>query len=337
MKKFVKILLYAGLVVLAVIILFFIYFNLPVKTPDKNFELGVTYSARYAADIGLDKKETLAAIFDELGVRKIRIPAYWDLTEPENDHYDFSEIDWQLEEAKKRNAEVVLVVGEKVPRWPECFKPGWINDGDSENKNRELLSYIIQIIKRYKDNPAIVYWQVENEPYLPFGICPGYDSDIVDQEIALVKLLDPGRKIIITDSGELSLWMQAARRADIFGTTLYRSVVTEKFGGLAFDYPIGPNFFRFKHWLANTLVGKKDIIIVELQGEPWLRGRTTDQPLEEQLKAMDAEKLQKNVEFAKKTGFSPIYIWGAEWWYWLKTEKGYPQAWDKAGVLFREK
>ena len=47
-----------------------------------------------------------------------------------------------------------------------------------------------QVIKRYKDNPAIVYWQVENEPFLEvfaFDHCGELDTDFLDQEIALVK------------------------------------------------------------------------------------------------------------------------------------------------------
>ncbi len=330
LKKFLKIILYLTLFLLAVVLIFFIYFNLPVKTPDKDFEFGVTYSARYAEAIGLDKKETLLAILDELNIKNIRIPVYWDLTEPSEGEYNFSEIDWQLNEIQKRGGNVILVIGKKVPRWPECHEPQWAQNQKSKIKNQKLLSYVTQIIKRYKNNVVVKYWQVENEPYLAFGDCPNYDSKIVDQEIALIRILDPSREVIVTDSGELSLWIKAARRADVFGTTLYRSVVTEKFGGIAMDYPIGPNFFKFKYRLIKKIAGQNNIFICELQGEPWLRGWTTDSPLDEQLKSMNGEKLRGNVEFAEKTGFSPIYLWGAEWWYWLKTKKDYPALWDEA-------
>lgn len=333
-KRILKILFYFILSILAIILLFFIYFNLPAETPDKNFEFGVTYSARYAEAIGLDKKETLAAILDDLKAKKIRIPVYWDLTEPRDGQYDFSEIDWQLEEAAKRNADAILIIGEKVPRWPECHTPEWARDEKWEVRSEKLLKYVAQIVKHYKNNSVVKYWQVENEPYLAFGDCPNYDSNIVDQEIALIRILDPSRKIIVTDSGELSLWIKAARRADIFGTTLYRSVVSNKLK-IAFDYPIGPNFFKFKYWLIKTFAKQENIFICELQGEPWLRGRTTDFSLDEQLESMNAEKLRGNVEFAKKTGFSPIYLWGAEWWYWLKTKKDYPALWEEAILIFR--
>ncbi len=330
MKKTIRIILYFIVFpIVSAVLAFFIYFNLPVKTPDKSFEFGATYSARYAEAIELDKKETLAAILDDLKVKNIRIPIYWDLTESSEGEYDFSEIDWQLDEIQKHGGNVILIVGEKVPRWPECHAPQWVGSEKLEVRNGKLLKYVTQIIKRYKNNPTVKYWQVENEPYLPFGNCPNYDSEIVDQEIALIKILDPSRKIIVTDSGELSLWLKAARRADIFGTTLYRSVVSNRFK-IAFDYPIGPNFFKFKYWLIKKIANQKNIFICELQGEPWLRGWTTDFPLNEQLESMNAEKLRGNVEFAKKTGFSPIYFWGAEWWYWLKTKKDHPALWDEA-------
>ncbi|MCX6765798.1 MAG: cellulase family glycosylhydrolase [Candidatus Moranbacteria bacterium] len=313
--------------------LLLIYFNLPVKSSFQKPELGVTYSSRYARAIGLDEKEAYLALLDDLKARHIRLPLYWDFVEPHPDYFDFSEIDWQLTEAEKRKVDVILIIGQKVPRWPECHEPEWIRNQELGIKKQELLEYIEVVVKRYKNNPTVTYWQVENEPFLPFGICPPLDVKLLDEELALVRNLDSSRPVIVTDSGELSLWIQAAKRADVFGTTLYRSVVSGKLG-IAFDYPIGPNFFKFKYWLIKTFAGQENIMIVELQGEPWLDGWTVDQPLEEQLESMNAEKLRSNVEFAEKTGFSPIYLWGAEWWYWLKEKKNYPQVWEEAKGLF---
>ena len=334
MKKMLKLLLYPVLFIVSVVILLLIYFNLPVKTPAKDFNLGVTFSARYAEEIGLDKKQVLQAILGELDAKIVRIPLYWDKIEPEKDVYDFSEIDWQLDELESRHAKAILVIGQKVPRWPECFIPAWVG-GDDGVRKQELVELVGKVVDHYKGNNAILYWQVENEPFLAFGVCPKIDPNLLDLEIATVRAIDSNRKIIITDSGELSLWIQAARRADIFGTTMYRSVVSAKYGGIAFDYPIGPNFFLFKKWLIGKFAHQDNIMIVELQGEPWLNGWTTDKPLEEQLRSMNSEKLRSNVEFAEKTGFSPILLWGSEWWYWLKVKQDYPQLWDEAKLLFQ--
>jgi len=101
---------------------------------------------------------------DDLGAKKIRIPIYWDLVESQRGQYDFSDVDWQLNEAAKRNSEIILVVGQKVPRWPECAIPEWANRDDQIRK-RELLRFIDISVDRYKNRPEVKFWQVENEPF----------------------------------------------------------------------------------------------------------------------------------------------------------------------------
>ena len=64
--------------------LLFGLFNVPGLHPREDVTLGITFSARYATDLGLDWKETYLALLDDMGVRKVRIPVYWDLTEPQN-------------------------------------------------------------------------------------------------------------------------------------------------------------------------------------------------------------------------------------------------------------
>ncbi|MFA6383309.1 MAG: beta-galactosidase [Parcubacteria group bacterium] len=330
-KNFFKVLLVAVSLIISLIIGIFIYFNLPVNVANGDAKLGVTYSARYAKDIGVDWKENYLAILDDLGIKKIRIPVYWDLIEPKEGEYNFDDLDWQLNEARQRDAEIILTVGQKVPRWPECFIPDWTKN-DPEKKNPALLRMVNTVVERYKNNPEVKYWQVENEPFLDFGICPIPDTDLLGSEVALVRNLDPSRKVIVTDSGELSLWYKAASYADVFGTTMYRTIWKEGFG--YFDYPIGPRFFQAKLGLVNLINNKNEAIVVELQAEPWINGWTTSGELSEQFKSMNAQKLQENVEFARKVGFPEIYLWGAEWWYWLKTTQDHPELWDTARTLF---
>ncbi|MFC1608899.1 hypothetical protein ACFL3M_01795 [Patescibacteria group bacterium] len=312
------------------IVLALIYFNIPVKSKIPKADLGITFSHRYSTDIGLDWRENYLAILDDLKVRKMRIPVYWDLVEKEKDVYDFSDVDWQLEEARKRNVEVILVIGQKVPRWPECYVPEWIGEND-ELRKAELKDLLGVIVERYRNNEAVRYWQIENEPFLKFGICPPLDTDLLDEEIALVRKKDPSRKIVVTDSGELSLWVAAAKRADVFGTTMYRNVYKEGWG--YYVYPIGPRFFLFKKWLIEVFADQENSVVIELQGEPWVAGWTVSKSLEEQFESMNAEKLSENVEYAKESGFSEIYVWGAEWWYWLKKEKNYPHLWETFRVI----
>ena len=245
LKKTLKVIGYTLGAVLGVVLLFFIYINLPVAASKEKAEIGVTFSSRYAQDINLNWREAYLAMLDDLKIRYIRIPVYWDLVEKSDGNYDFSDIDWQLAEAQKRDAKIILVVGQKVPRWPECFIPKWVGD-DVSVKKEKLLKFEEVVINRYKNNhPEIARWQVENEPFLDFGVCPASDASLLDSEIAKVKSIDSSRPIVVTDSGELSLWIKAASRADVFGTTMYREVYSKNMGHFfAFE---GKHFIIFSH------------------------------------------------------------------------------------------
>lgn len=325
-----------GMILLALAIitlLIFGYFNLPGPAPREDVKLGMTFSARYASALGLDWRETYNALLDDLGVKKLRLPVYWDLVEKEPGQYDWSDMDWQLMEAEKHGADVILTIGQRVPRWPECHIPAWANENEEKRKSA-LLRFMGKAVARYKNNSAVTMWQVENEPFLVFfGVCPVLDKNFLDQEIALVKNLDTTRPVLLTDSGELSLWYGAAKRGDVFGTTMYRRIWKKGFG--YFTYPVGPNFFRAKAWFVKLLTDQHNFIVIELQAEPWASGWIIDIPLAEQLRTMDETKLQENVDYAKRVGFEQVYLWGGEWWYWLKTQKDYPAVWETGRELFQ--
>ena len=317
-----------------VAVLFLGYLNLPGPAPREDVTLGMTFSTRYAEDLGLNWRETYLAMLTDLQVKKLRLPAYWDLIERERGVYDFSDLDWQIAEAGKQDASVIVTVGQRVPRWPECHIPGWALE-DEQLRRTQLLQMIHTTVERYKSNPTVTTWQVENEPFLSlFGICPKLDPYFLKSEVALVKKLDPTRKVIVTDSGELSLWYKAAREGDIFGTTLYRHIYQKRFGYVT--YPIGPNFFKMKELWTRLLTDQEHFIVIELQAEPWANGWVKNVSLEEQFITMDEKKLVENVTYARRLGFEEIYLWGVEWWYWLKVEKDYPALWDTGRELFRQ-
>jgi hypothetical protein len=325
---------YTLLAIVTIILLAFAYFNLPGPSPREDVKFGMTFSSRYAESLGLDWWETYIALLDDMGVKKLRLPVYWDLAEKEKGEYDFSDLDWQLVEAEKRGAEVILVLGQRVPRWPECHIPTWANESEEKRKSA-LLNFMGRTVNRYKNNPTVLMWQVENEPFLVFfGVCPKFDKNFLDQEIALVKSLDPNRKVLTTDSGELSLWYSAAKRGDVFGTTLYRHIYKSGVG--YFTYPIGPNFFKTKEWLVRLFTNQENFIVIELQAEPWTSQWITDVPLPEQFRTMDETKLKENADYAKRVGFPEVYLWGGEWWYWLKVKKNYPAVWETGRELFQE-
>lgn len=321
--------------ILAVLGLIFIYFNLTGPAPREDVRLGMTFSSRYATDLGLDWREAYLAHLHELGVKQLRIPVYWDLVETKPGETSFTDIDWQLDEAEKAGASVILSLGQRVPRWPECHIPAWAKNVSADERQRALVRFIEEAVKRYRDRVVITTWQVENEPFLAFfGECPPLDVKFLEEEIALVKRLDPARPILVTDSGELSIWTRAAKRGDLFGTTMYRTIYKGGWGYVT--YPVGPNFFRAKEWLVRLVTDQTNFSVIELQAEPWAPGWVADVSLEEQFKSMNERLLEEHVTYARRVGFRDIYLWGGEWWYWLKVKKDYPAVWEKGKELFRQ-
>ena len=324
------------------IFLFFFVFSFR-KLPSE-IKYGVSFSRFHSDELKLDWKETYLALLDDLGVRRLRLTAHWPLTEPQDDKFNFSELDFQIAEAEKRGLEIILAVGRRLPGWPECHVPGWaqVESGKLKVKSavdydkEELLEYVETVVNRYKDIPAIKYWQVENEPFLTFfsrANCGELDEDFLEEEIALVKQLDPTRSILLTDSGEFGTWLGAYKRGDVFGTSLYLYIWNKKFN-LPFRYPILPAFFRFKQNLVSLIYGKKPSLIIELSAEPWLLQPIIETPISILQERMGLDKFNEMIDFASKTGFDQQYLWGAEWWYWMK-EQGYSEHWEIAKKLFR--
>lgn len=333
MKKILKkIFLFYLLVV--IIVALWINFVIPKK---QNVRFGVTFSPKFASEMGLDWKKAYLAMLDDLKVKDLRLVAYWDVIEPDQGKLVFTDLDWQIGEAAKSGAKVILVLGRKVPRWPECHVPGWIKSQDvnSETFDTALLNYIKETVWRYKNSDSIVAWQVENEPLFPFGTCVSTPRTLLNKEIGLVRSLD-SRPIMLTDSGELGFaWPYLSVKADIFGTTLYRYVNNRFLGDIRYSL-IPAYYFRIKAWWAEKILGKQ-IVISELQAEPWVQNLLSRIPLDTQAKTMNPQIFNEVTDYASRSGFPKAYLWGAEWWYWMKETQNKPEMWDAARKVIEQK
>lgn len=310
------------------------YETKPIPTKE-DVSWGVTFSKEMSENFGLNWKENYTAILTDLKPKYIRVIAYWNLIEPKKDEYDFTDLDWQLAEAEKAGVKTVIAVGQRVPRWPECHFPTWL-DPQSSEKNDLLLSYLRKVVEHYRNNKNILYWQVENEPFLIFGECPKSDSVLIDKEIAMVRELDPNHKIFLTDGGEFGDWYRASKRADVFGPTLYRKVHTKLFGYIS--WPITPQLYPLRRDITRSLNGRPDqeFVISELGLEPWMIKQIYEVPISTQLSFFNTDDFKSVVSYARQTGFSTFYAWGAEWWYYLKTQ-GNNDFWNLGKNLFSGK
>lgn len=335
-KKIFRVVFAVALCVYAFFIAVYGYLYLGSPEQAEKITWGVNFSHLQAEDQGLDWRETYLALLDDLEVRDVRIPIYWDELEPQQGQYNFSNWDWQLEELEKRGGRAILAIGFKLPRWPECRFPPWLGEESGTSFDKRLFQMIRATVAHYRDNPTVWAWQVENEPLLTFGICPEADPDLLDAEIELVRRLDPSRPIIITDTGEFSFWIEAGKRADILGSTLYRIIHDPKLGFVEYNF-INPTTYARKEKILHLWRPNVRVIVTELQAEPWvLHLPIASRSLEEQSISMNPEQFRANIDFARRTGFDEFYLWGAEWWYWLKTTQGQDEIWNDARELFRE-
>jgi hypothetical protein len=193
-----------------------------------------------------------------------------------------------------------------------------------------IIDLVRKTVGRYATSSAVMAWQVENEPFFPFGICPAPDYQMLTREIKEVESID-SRPVIVTDSGELSTWIRAAYVADVLGISTYRVVWSSLVG--YFYWPIKPQTYFHKSLLIRPLVD--GVFISELQAEPWSAGQIADMPMSLQKKQMNPSRLRDNIEFARRTGVSEVYLWGVEWWYYAK-ENGYLEMWEAGTKMIEQ-
>ncbi len=311
-------------------------FMLAQKPAPESITYGMSFNTGYARELGLDWQETYDAILDDLQVRHLRLAAHWPMVEPKPGEYNFTELDYQIERAEEVGATVILAVGRRLPRWPECHIPGWVKSLDEEVANEALLEYMETVVTRYKDSPAVIWWQVENEPFLKifaYEHCGDLNKDMLDREIALVKELDDSRPVIVTDSGNLGTWYGAYSRGDIFGTSVYIHLWNPELGPLKTLLP--PWFYRVKDNVMGIVFGEKPSVLIELSIEPWLIDPVAEAPLEVQFSRMDLKKFEEILEYARETHYDKQFLWGAEWWYWLHLQ-GRSEMWERGKKLYAD-
>ncbi|MDA3802732.1 MAG: hypothetical protein PF488_02415 [Patescibacteria group bacterium] len=334
--KNIKTIIVLKCILFLLILLFFVFFKWLNYYPsninlehDKDY-FGVTFSTKYSEDLGLDYKEVYNEILTDLKVKKIRIPIYWDEIEKNNNNYNFEKYDYLINEGEKYDVDYVVSIGRRVPRWPECHSPHWLINKNEKEVELETLEMIEKVVKHYKDRESVEYWQIENEPFLSsFGVCPPLNEDLLKKEFKLVENLDDREKII-TSSGELTFWGDEAEIGDIFGSTVYKIVYNSWFGFI--KYPFPGSFYKLKAKMAG--IDLKDMMILELQTEPWVVDGNITQLNQEQInKSLSIEQFRANLQYSINLDLNRVYTWGVEWWYFEKLY-GNPEYWEIAKELF---
>jgi len=298
---------------------------------------GATFVPSYAEYFGLDPKDTMQAMIDELGIKRFRLVSYWSDYEKEPGQYDFTELDWQFRKAEAAGAKVSLAIGLRQPRWPECHMPTWAERLTKEQWTAELKKYMKVVIERYKTSTALQDYQLENEFFMKvFGICPDHTRSRLVEEYEFVKTIDSEHPVIISRSNNWIGLPLGDPRPDGFAISVYKRVWDKNITKRYFEYPLPSLFYASLAGGAEILTGK-NMIIHELQGESWLpenKGFAMNDinSIDEQNKSINPERLKDRLAYAEATGMKTIDLWGVEWWYWQKMVAGEPGMWDTAAA-----
>lgn len=326
------------LIIFLLIIIFpFSLYLLLAPAKKEEVKFGLNFSNKYAKELNLDWKSTFRDILQEIPTKKFRLVVYWNDVEALKGKYDYSDIKYQLNALEKYpNSEVLLVIGRKVIRYPECHEPSWWQELESENqKKKELLTYIEKTVNELKGYKSIKYWQVENESLFPFGDCTKISDlrGLLQDEVNLVRKLDPDRKIFIQDSGEAGVWQTSSKLGDFVGISMYRKVWFNFFDLLnsrsfQLKYPLGPSFYYIKAKILGISVDR--VKATEVQAEAWGPVGNYFLSQEEINLSMSHDDFDQILEFVKSTGFEEFDLWGVEWWYHMKINQNDSYYWDIA-------
>jgi hypothetical protein len=327
-------------------------------------QVGTSFSPQRAAYLGLDYRSAFKRL-EALHFRVIRLSAYWD----QIDQDGYGQLDWLMTEARRTGQPVALTVGMKALGWPEFFIPASVmpaaglsqgQDVASDTSLRDAtMSFVEDTVLRYHDNPALIAWQIENEPFNRAGPQRLWiDAEFLRDEITSVRQLDGHhRPLIVNVFSHFNLvFDQASARQgfDLRQWLGFEADSAEKDGlsvlnqgdvlGLDVYTAIGYRFLGQDHmsnadsdW-PDRLARVRDLVrkqgkqawITEAQAEPWEPAANSYAAP----KSTSPQAIRSIFANLKDAGFSTILFWGSEYWLW-RQDQGDPRWVDTIKTILR--
>src|SRR5256886_13945512 len=169
-------------------------------------QVGISFSPVRAGYLGLDYRSAFKRL-EAMHFRVIRLSSYWD--QVDNDGYH--QLDWLMTEAQRARQPIALTVGMKALGWPEFYVPTSVMDVTSLNQGQDVasdsslraatLAFVEDTVLRYRENPALVAWQIENEPFNRAGPQRLWiDAEFLRDEITSVRQLDAHHRPLIVNA-----------------------------------------------------------------------------------------------------------------------------------------
>ncbi len=293
--------------------------NLPAMIDPKQF--GVSFSIKQCRRFAIEPVPALDWLLKDAGFRRIRLMSYWNEHEKEQGKFDFAVLDKQIQQVSEAGGVITLCLGARQPRWPEFHWPDWAWNAPKAERDKALLNYVKAVVERYKNNPAIISWQLENEALLTsFGQRIEIDRKRLRQELALI---DPKRPVIMSTSAAWGIPV-IGPIPDIVGFSYY--LIRWHKGKYRTTYHAA--WIHRLRALLIRLIWHKPSFIHELQMEPWGPKDIWEMTPQQQDESMGPNQIRKNFRAGQKTKLYPLDLWGGEWWYWRLKKLNDGTTWD---------
>ena len=314
-------------------------------------QLGINFSHRHAAWLGLDPDDLYRSLLDDLGARHVRLSIYWDEVAPSPEQLTFAPVRRWLDPLQERGGRALVTLGLKAQRWPEFYPPGWLTAtnplprGAQLDAHPRVVAHLLLMLERMTaflaDYDAVGAWQVENEPFLPsMRHTEGwqFSEELLRREIEVVREADPRRRPIVVNHSSQNRfdrrWQVGLRLADVIAENVYTRKPNR--------WPWPRYFNTHATWLLAPPLGRyareadtlgKELWVTELQAEPWEREdvHTLTPP---RIGSISPTLLRENLRLVQRAGARGVYLWGAEWWRFTADRDGDERYWDVARGLF---
>jgi hypothetical protein len=308
-------------------------------------QVGISFSPQRAAALGLDYRSAFRRL-EAMHFRVIRLSAYWS----QIDQNGYDQLDWLMQEAVRSRQPVALTVGMKGLGWPEFYIPPTLipvdtKDGQNVAGDPALrdatMVFVEDTVFRYRDNRALIAWQVENEPFNRAGPHRLWiDASFLATEIQTVRQLDEHQRPVIVnafshfnlvfdqasarhpfdvrellgfqaDSAERDS-LAVLNKGDILGLDVYTAIGYRFLGQNRLSRADGDWPDRLENLRTLAVSQGKQAWITEAQAEPWEASKDTyTNP-----KSTSPAAIRSIFNDLSDAGYSTVLLWGSEYWLW---------------------
>jgi len=328
-------------------------------------QVGTSFSPVRAGYLGLDYRSAFKRL-EAMHFRVIRLSSYWDQVDSEG----YDQLDWLMNEAQRARQPIVLTVGMKALGWPEFFVPASVADLATLNQGQDVasdsslragtLAFVEDTVLRYRDNPALVGWQIENEPFNRAGPQRLWiDAGFLRDEISSVRQLDRHHRPLIVNAFshfnlvfdqasarqgfDLRQWLgfdadsaerdslAVLNRGDVLGLDVYTAIGYQFLGQDHLSRADGDWPDRLARVRELAKRQGKQAWITEAQAEPWESAQETyTDP-----KSTNPVAIRSIFENLKDAGYGTVLFWGSEYWLW-RADNGDPRWIDAIKAILRD-